>query len=205
MTPKTIHLDGMAFTQSGRAYYYNSANRIYLHRYIWETTYGAIPLGFEVHHIDGNPANNELENLTLMTTSEHRDHHARELSEERRQWMRDNLNNKARPKAVEWHKSEEGRAWHKEHYEQMKDSLHRTGSFVCDCCGKSYEAPDNGLSRFCSNKCKSKWRRDQGLDNETRTCQQCGNEFVVNKYSKSRTCSRSCSNRLRYSEKQGKR
>ena len=205
MTPKTIQLDGMAFTRSGRPYYYNSANRIYLHRYVWEKAHGEIPMGFEVHHIDGNPANNELDNLTLMTSSEHRNHHVKELTDERREWMRKNLNTKARPKAIEWHQSKEGREWHKKHYEQMKESLHKNGSFTCECCGNRFETIVNGMNRFCSNRCKSKWRRDQGLDNESRTCQQCGNEFTVNKYSKSRTCTRSCANRLRHSEKQGKR
>lgn len=52
---------------------------------------------------------------------------------------------------------------------------------------------DIGPKRFCSNNCKAKWRREQGIDDETRKCEYCDEEFKVNKYSKKRFCSRSCS------------
>lgn len=197
MKDKTVRVDGMAFTQSGRVYYYNSANRIYLHRYVWEKEHGSIPNGFEVHHIDGNAENNELDNLTLMTVQEHREHHAKELSQERRDFMRKNLNEKARPAAVAWHKSDDGRAWHKEHYEGMKHLLHKKGEFTCECCGVSFIAVDSKSNRFCSNACKSKWRRDNGLDDVTRKCPVCDKEFQCNKYSKKVCCSKSCGNRKR--------
>ena len=67
----------------------------------------------------------------------------------------------------------------------------------CVVCGKEFEAINNGQNRFCSNKCKSKWRRDSGVDNETRICKHCGKEFVANKYSKTKFCSRKCSSSKR--------
>lgn len=36
------------------------------HRIIWEMHYGSIPEGMEIHHIDGDRANNKLENLRLV-------------------------------------------------------------------------------------------------------------------------------------------
>jgi len=45
------------------------------HRRVWERHYGPIPRGYEIHHIDGNRKNNDLENLKLVTIQEHYDIH----------------------------------------------------------------------------------------------------------------------------------
>ena len=42
----------------------------YIHRFVWEAFNGKIPDGFEIDHIDGNPANNRLSNLRLLTREE---------------------------------------------------------------------------------------------------------------------------------------
>lgn len=43
-----------------------------LHKAIYETYYKCkVPNGYIVHHIDGNPLNNSIKNLQLMTDSEH--------------------------------------------------------------------------------------------------------------------------------------
>lgn len=51
------------------------------HRVIWEKAHGPIPKGHEVHHIDGNGNNNSLDNLILLTTSEHKHLHGKLRSE----------------------------------------------------------------------------------------------------------------------------
>ena len=123
--------------------------------------------------------------------------HGRIETDKRKEEKRINLEQNARPKATEWHKSEEGRKWHKEHYKRTKAKLHIKHKKVCDYCNKVYETT-NSESRFCSNACKSAWRRKEGLDNETRTCIYCNKEFVTNKYSKVITCSRSCGSKIAY-------
>ena len=199
---KTIIVDGYRFTvTSGKKYYYNSSLRKYLHQYIWIKEYGEIPKGHEVHHIDLNPFNNSLENLRLLTIEEHKKIHADvSWDEDRRKWARENLAQNARPKASEWHKSDEGREWHKKHFEHTKDKLFQEKEFICECCKEPFKAVNKGVNRFCSNRCKSKWRRDKGLDNESRVCENCGKEFIVNKYSKVKNCSRSCSMIRRHNE-----
>ena len=111
------------------------------------------------------------------------------------------LKEKAIPKASEWHGSIAGKDWHKKHYEQVKDKLHAKGMFVCQNCGKEFEAKNTGANKFCSNKCKSEYRRKIGVDNETRICEICGREFTTSRYSKTKTCSKECSCKLRWNKK----
>lgn len=42
-----------------------------LHRLIWESNYGEIPDGYEIHHKDFNSLNNSLDNLQLLSKEEH--------------------------------------------------------------------------------------------------------------------------------------
>ena len=46
------------------------------HRLIWEAAYGLIPPGYDIHHKDGNGKNNALDNLAMMTHSDHLALHA---------------------------------------------------------------------------------------------------------------------------------
>ncbi len=45
---------------------------LWLHRAVWEAFYGDIPEGYEIDHIDKNPANNAVGNLRCVTRNEHR-------------------------------------------------------------------------------------------------------------------------------------
>lgn len=54
------------------------SNRIY--RKIWESVYGEIPVdeegrSYEIHHIDGNHLNNDINNLKCVSIKEHYDIH----------------------------------------------------------------------------------------------------------------------------------
>ena len=152
--------------------------------------------GYEVHHIDGNKSNNDISNLQLLKRSEHNKIHkdSSKWTDEQMREARERMSH-AREYANLWHKSEEGRAWHKE---QWKKSLGKYNNELikkkCEYCGEEYEVKfsNASISRFCSNKCKSAWRRASGADNEQRICIRCGAEYTVNKYSTGRIC-RKCS------------
>lgn len=46
------------------------------HNVVWEEHYGEIPQGMQIHHIDGNKTNNNIENLQLVTPLEHKRLHS---------------------------------------------------------------------------------------------------------------------------------
>lgn len=52
------------------------------HNLIWEEAYGPIPEGSEVHHKDGDKANNALENLELRDRTSHRREHSENYFEQ---------------------------------------------------------------------------------------------------------------------------
>lgn len=177
-------------------YYLNSTTHTRLHRAVYEYCNGSIPDGYHVHHVDHNRMNNEPENLIALSADDHRKLHGAEMSDERREQLRINMVLNVSPSAAEWHHSEAGRQWHAEHYERMKDALHVRVLCVCENCGKEFQGIPN-TSRFCSNACKSAWRRKAGIDDVERICPLCGQPFITNKYSGAQVCSRSCANRWR--------
>lgn len=184
-------VDSLRFRKDKKTGYYLSTyingKRYRLHRYLYEKYKGNIPKGYEVHHKDHNKDNNNLNNLVLLSTKEHKLLHGRELTKEQREFYKNNLNEKARPKAIEWHKSEEAKEWHKEQYKKTLGNR-KPQKLICEQCGKEYEIITNGTNRFCSNKCKSAWRRESGVDNEERKCVLCEQTFLCNKYSKKTKC-----------------
>lgn len=65
-------VDGHKFTLINNGYLaMTTGKRMQLHRYIWEKHRGEIPPGHDIHHIDNNRLNNNLNNLEIYTKSEH--------------------------------------------------------------------------------------------------------------------------------------
>ena len=188
---KYAYFNGYKFTKDDKTGYYLSSTingkRYRLHRYVWEYYNGEIPKGYHVHHKDHNKDNNELDNLELLTKQEHTQIHIKEMTEETRKKYRENFNKNARPKAIEWHKSKEGREWHKKQYDISLGNRTKQ-KFICEYCGKEYETLNNGINKFCSSKCKSAYRRNIGLDDIERICIKCNKPFMTNKYGTTKYC-----------------
>jgi uncharacterized protein YjcR len=75
-----VIFNGRKFTISSSTGYYRCTKsrkkHISLHRYVWETHYGEIPPGYDIHHLDRDRTNNNIENLELISHSEHSSRYA---------------------------------------------------------------------------------------------------------------------------------
>lgn len=71
---------------------------------------------------------------------------------------------------------------------------HKKVELTCLECGVIYTRTSlvSTRSKFCSNACKSKYRRKLGLDSEERRCVKCGSTFKVNRFEPTQHCSKSC-------------
>lgn len=199
-------------TFNGRLYYLRESQGYYyaprkdrsgldmLHRMVYIHYNGEIPKGYCIHHKDGNKGNNDISNLECVKSSEHSHYHGVNAPEELIEFRKRNLEENARPAASVWHGSENGKEWHKQHYEQMKDKLHEKVEAVCIVCGKKYMTTRKENAKCCSNACRAKDRRMSGLDDEVRVCEYCGKEFTINKYRKTRFCSKKCTMAVRKKE-----
>lgn len=194
-----IECDGMKFYSDKRGYWISSNNGgksspKRLHVYVWEKHNGPVPSGYHIHHIDGDTNNNEIENLLMMLQEEHLKMHRASASN--KAISKRNMQNYAQPKAIEWHKSAAGHTWHISQYANVKDRFHAKVCTVCAVCGK--EVLSRPGTKFCSNACKSKHRREMGYDNVAKICQHCGKEYWYSKYFKTKYCSLNCSARSRH-------
>lgn len=174
-----------------------------LHREIWKDHYGKIQEGFHVHHKDGNTLNNTIENLECLPVKKHLSDHAKDWTSKHKDEVKQNLNS-IRNKTIEWHRSDEGKKWHSEHAKEVSKNIPIV-EHICIICGKHFEIKSSQLhkSKFCSNNCKSKHRRESGIDNIACTCIECGKEFYKNKYSRTDACSRSCGKKASWERKRG--
>lgn len=192
-------VDGYKFRKDKKSGYYLSSkkigtSRIRLHRYIWEKYNNALPKGYEIHHIDGNKDNNEIENLVALSKKEHLLYHGENASEELINKWKKSLE-VAREKAKAWHQSEEGKAWHRQQA-KISYAKRKPKKLKCKHCGKTYKTTKYGDAKFCSPTCQTAFRVKSGVDDVIRECVVCSTSFSINKYRKTKTCSKSCASKL---------
>lgn len=201
MPPKHVWFNGGRYCRDDATGYYKRNHRdrspTYLHRDVWEHCRGPIPDGFEIHHPFKDKHTTDPDRLVCMDGDEHARLTGVELTDEQRERARRNFVEVAGPAAAEWHRSDEGRAWHAEHgARQLAKRVYR---FTCKQCGERVERKGSIRSGdFCSNACKSAWRRAAGLDDVQRECAHCGATFTVNRYKRTACCSRECAQALRH-------
>lgn len=181
---------GVSYYKCG-IYYQRHGQR--LHRVVWKHYNGSIPRRAHIHHRDLDTSNNQPDNLSCVTADEHLSFHGKLRGGESAARLAEH----ARPAASAWHGSTEGLAWHKKHWEQdCAATMYAREDRRCDQCGTSYAALKRSVERFCTNACKSKWRRDDGRDNVERQCEGCRNTFLANRFKAGLYCSRECSDRF---------
>ena len=133
---------------------------------------------------------NDIENLQCLDHHDHLRHHGNERFKENPEPILESFA-KAVEAAKEWHGTEAGREWHKEHFEKCRATLFAERDYTCQICGKVFKSTKLN-AKYCCNAHKSTARRRSGVDNITAFCEVCGAPFVKNKYSKIMTCSRKC-------------
>lgn len=141
-----------------RRYFGRAGHR--LHRDVWEFYNGPISKGMQVHHIDGNTANNDISNLACVTRDEHWDEHKARFAEFGRSEKQMQHLESIRSKAAAWHRSEAGRAWHREHAKRTiaktwgAPRVYEETAFNCAWCGK--EAKRKSVRRiYCGSACQT--------------------------------------------------
>jgi hypothetical protein len=148
LTPTCQEFAGQRYYLCGK-YFQHKGKR--LHVAVWEETFGPVPPGFHVHHIDEDRSHNQPTNLQAIPKGKHLSLH---MTPERREWSRRNMQ-RAIAAAPAWHSSPEGKAWHSANGRatwQAKPAV----SALCQQCGGAYETYFPTRAKFCSPACKQK-------------------------------------------------
>ncbi len=66
---------GPFICKDGYIHIWKNGKNLKYHRWIWEELNGKIPENYVIHHIDGDKLNNNIQNLEMMTMSEHTKRH----------------------------------------------------------------------------------------------------------------------------------
>lgn len=177
-----------------------------LHREIYKANIGAIPEGSHIHHRDGNPLNNEPENLECLTASEHvKEHLSDEAFVELRRLGKIRFQSYQKERA-EWMKTTpEGQEWTKKHHQMIiEKAVEKRGvsTITCIICGKMATKagkPNGEPAQYCSRPCiQTAFRLRAGLSTPPREfiCEHCGKAGVTTRKVR-RYCTRECKHQSR--------
>lgn len=138
----------------GQNYYlcgkYFQRKGVRLHREVWRSAHGDIPDGYEVHHIDADRANNQIENLTLMDGGDHNSLHSKAANHEKAIRI-------AQEAAKAWHATDDGRAFHSA-LAKKNWSAREVNTYVCSWCGRQFQTKHlygAGQNHFCCANCRA--------------------------------------------------
>lgn len=189
---RQIHF-GKEFYKDHTAGYWISIDcpKIRAHQWVWKNNHGDIPKGYHIHHRNGDKSDNRIENLELVEASRHiRDHMQKRMKDPLYKKKAQENCERIRPMTKAWHASPEGIAWHKLHAIKCNFGNGDPIKYICEICSKEYlsKVKAKGRTRFCSNNCKSAFRRKSGKDEIDKICSRCNVTFSCNKYSMRKNC-----------------
>jgi hypothetical protein len=138
--------NGLRYYKCGN--YYRRDGKL-MHRVVWEHFNGKIPDGHHIHHKDGDAGNNGIDNLECLPASTHQ--HGHKTTPEALEYAKWHMETRMRPRAIEWHGSEEGLKWHSERG-RLNGLIPPKNLYTCAVCGKQGMAKQKN-KKFCSPVC----------------------------------------------------
>lgn len=178
---------GKRFYQDKKGYWVNGMP-IHAHRWVWINHNGVIPPKMDIHHIDGDKSNNEIDNLQMLSRSDHLKLHWEEGLfdvEQRRIQLTE---------ARKWLKTPQGR---KKQSIKAKEGWKTRKPLTKKCldCEKDFETYQR-WAKFCGEACYMRNRRRMKIGFIQKNCWICNTPFSREKGSRVRTCSKSCGGKL---------
>ena len=123
------------------------------HAWVWTNHFGSPPIGTHLHHKDGNKSNNAIENLELLTATEHTRLH---LHEPERKELSRKACDKIRHLTKDWHKTDAGLEWHRLNGLKSWKGRQPKVSFCKRCNQKILSLAPRG-KEFCTRSCKTRY------------------------------------------------
>lgn len=186
--------NGINFLKDNRSGYFWSTSKktgnVSMHRYVWNYYNGEIPEGYEIHHIDGDPSNNDIKNLKCSKRCEHRREH-----QEHKMGLVSNghcveCGAELKDKCGVFCSSrcKQAYARHNGYYKIEK---------TCAYCGKKFLTNKYRKSETCSHLCSNLIRQKRISEGEpTHVCVVCGKKYFPQPNNKHNTCSMKCTKKL---------
>ena len=179
--------DGFVYGETKSGHYMTGQS---IHRALWIYANGEIPDGYHIHHIDGNAANNTLENLQLLSLCEHSKLH-------------DSLNKSKSPQSFICEhcgrtftvvsNGKKRRYCSTECMRQADKINQHKWTKICAWCGKEFKTRFES-QKFCCHSCHMTER--YANQKKEMVCPICGKVFTVKPSEKRETCSKSCAMKL---------
>ena len=131
-----------------------------MHKFVWCAFFGEPPKGYEIHHKDLNPANNDISNLQCLTHKEHREVHNRLREKEYTCDFCGKKIIKCGAHETKLHFCDDICKGKWRHY-TGKTNIERT----CAICGKKFITKKRGImtAKTCSAHCRNllRWERER--------------------------------------------
>ena len=160
-------------------------NRLYPleHRVVWWLHYGSLPPdGWNIHHINGDPKDNRIENLEALTAREH---------------SKDKHNGGKEPATYRNLKCKQCNS----NFQQLERTVNfrESRGQVDFFCNKSCQVIYANKNRTGIKLNYPKNRKSSGRSGVTLICNVCQIEYYAPQYKKltSKTCSKQCSNKFK--------
>lgn len=184
-----------------RGYYYTS---IGVHQAVWRYYCGDIPFDFNIHHVNENKADNDIENLQIKSRSEHAYEHGQRSDKKTFTCVVCGKEFEASPRSCRDNPCCSTRCRAQKNRKPFKDVKEVR---QCIVCGKSFLTSKYRDAQTCSPHCTAllaRQSRREGTSKqkysertESRQCVVCGNTFITRAIHKTKCCSQKCAGIMR--------